>query len=89
MALSRQPIGESYHPVKKQTCIGNYRFLLSGRKRISFAPHHRVSDSEDWDLRMLLPHQLDVIEDVVDVVVDRLDVNAVPIAHSVSNCVDG
>jgi hypothetical protein len=37
---------------------------------------------------MLFAHQLDVIEDVVDVVIYRLDVNAVPIAHSVSNCVD-
>ena len=37
---------------------------------------------------MLFSHQLDVIEDVIDVVVDRLDVDAVPIAHSMSNCVD-
>jgi hypothetical protein len=50
--------------------------------------HHRMSDSKDWNLWMLFSHQLDVIEDVIDVVVNRLDVDAVPIAHSVSNCVD-
>ena len=68
-----------------------HRFPSSwpGKKKIPFVTtHHRVSDSEDWDLRMLFSHQLDVIEDVIDVFFDRLDVNAMAIAHSVSNCVD-
>ena len=37
---------------------------------------------------MLFSYQLDVIEDVIDVVADRLDVDTVPIAHSMTNCVD-
>ena len=45
-----------------------------------------MSDSEDGDLRMLFPHQVDVIEDVGDVVVDRLDVHSMPVALPVSDC---
>lgn len=32
---------------------------------------------------MLFSYQLDVIEHVIDVVADRLDVDTVPIAHSI------
>ena len=42
--------------------------------------NHRVSDGKDGYLRMLFSHQVDVIEYVRDVFVDRLDVNSVPVA---------
>lgn len=53
---------------------------------LDLCTHHRVADGEDGYLRMFFSHQVDVIEDVSDVVVDRLDVNSVPIALSVSDC---
>lgn len=45
-----------------------------------------MRNGKDWDPWMLLFHQLDVMKNIRDVVVERLNVAPNPIAQTMSNC---
>lgn len=102
MALSEQLIEESFRPINKHEGRNTKHkqnnwfspdqnktktYTEKGRLICRKKTHHGMPDSKDGYLRMLFSHQLNVIQDVRDVFFNGFDVNAVPIAHSMSNCV--
>ena len=48
--------------------------------------NHRVSDSDDWNVRVIVPDDVDMLDAVVDISAELWHVHPITFAQSVSNC---